>query len=57
MALPVKSIGKMMWYSKAMLEAEKLFALTIAAVILSVAAESIIRLIKRLLLRWKYDRV
>lgn len=57
LALPVKSIGKMMWYSKAMLEAEKLFALTIAAVILSVAAESIIRLIKRLLLRWKYDKV
>ena len=56
LALPVKSIGKMMWYTKTLLEVEKLFALTIAAVILSVLAESVVRLLKFFILRWKYDK-
>lgn len=51
------SIGKLMQYAKISLEIEKLFALTIAAVLLSTACEFIIRLIARRVVRWKYVKV
>ena len=53
LASTARSIGNMMNFSKTLLETEKLFALTIAAVILSVACEWIIRLIGRAVIRWK----
>ena len=53
LAATARSIGNMMNFSKALLETEKLFALTIAAVILSVACEWLIRLIGRAVIRWK----
>ncbi len=49
-----KSIGKMMQYAKINIEMEKLFALTIIAVIISVLNEALIRLIQRMVIR--YDR-
>ena len=53
LAQTARSIGSMMSFSKALLETEKLFALTIAAVILSVVCEWIIRLIGRAVIKWK----
>lgn len=53
LASTARSLGSMMNYSKAMLETEKLFALTIAAVILSVVCEWLIRLVGRAVVRWK----
>lgn len=53
MAHTVRSLGNMMYNANWMLETEKLFALTIAAVILSVAAEYAIRLIGKAVIRWK----
>lgn len=49
----MSSLGNLMYNAKWMLETEKLFALTIAAVILSVACEWLIRLIGRAVIRWK----
>ena len=52
-AQTMSSMGNLMYNAKWMLETEKLFALTIAAVILSVACEWLIRLIGRAVIRWK----
>lgn len=52
-AQTMSSLGNLMYNAKWMLETEKLFALTIAAVILSVACEWVIRLIGRAVIRWK----
>ena len=52
-AQTMSSLGNLMYNAKWMLETEKLFALTIAAVILSVACEWLIRLIGRAVIRWK----
>ncbi len=49
LALTRNSIGKLMQYAKINLEVEKLFALTIIAIILSYISEIIIRLLKRVL--------
>lgn len=53
MAHTVRSLGNLMYNANWMLETQKLFALTIAAVILSVLCEWIIRLIGRAVVRWK----
>lgn len=53
MAHTVRSLGNLMYNANWMLETEKLFALTIAAVVLSVAAEFLIRLIGKAVIRWK----
>lgn len=53
MAHTVRSFGNLMYNTNWMLETQKLFALTIAAVILSVACEWIIRLVGRAVVRWK----
>lgn len=53
LASTARSIGNMMSFSKALLETEKLFALTIAAVLLSVICEWAIRLVGRAVIRWK----
>ena len=53
LAQTARSIGSMMNFAKVLLETEKLFALTIAAVILSVLCEWAIRLIGRAVIRWK----
>lgn len=47
------SIGSMMNFSQALLETQDLFALTIAAVILSAVCEWAIRLVGRAVIRWK----
>ncbi len=47
------SIGSMMNFSQALLETQKLFALTIAAVLLSVLCEWVIRLAAKAVIRWK----
>ena len=52
LASTARSIGNMMNFSKVLLETEKLFALTIAAVILSVVCEWAIRLVGRAVIRW-----
>ena len=53
LAHTARSIGNMMDFAQALLETEKLFALTIAAVVLSVACEWLIKLIGRAVIRWK----
>lgn len=47
------SIGSMMNFSQALLETQELFALTIAAVLLSVLCEWVIRLVAKAVIRWK----
>lgn len=47
------SIGSMMNFSQALLETQELFALTIAAVLLSVLCEWAIRLVAKAVIRWK----
>ena len=47
------SIGSMMNFSQALLETQELFALTIAAVLLSVLCEWAIRLAAKAVIRWK----
>ena len=49
----VRSFGNLMYNANWMLETEKLFALTIAAVLLSVACEWLIRLVGRAVIRWR----
>lgn len=53
MAHTVRSFGNLMYNANWMLETEKLFALTIAAVLLSVACEWLIRLVGRAVIRWR----
>lgn len=48
-----QSIGKLMQYAKIAIETEKLFALTIAAVILSTLFEGVIRFIGKKVVRWQ----
>ncbi len=52
MAQTRNSIGKLMQYAKISIEIEKLFALTIIAVILSVISEALIKLFKRVVCRY-----
>lgn len=52
MAQTRNSIGKLMQYAKISIEIEKLFALTIIAVILSVISEALIKLFKRMVCRY-----
>lgn len=52
MAQTRNSIGKLMQYAKISIEIEKLFALTIIAVILSVISEGLIKLFKRVVCRY-----
>lgn len=52
MAQTRNSIGKLMQYAKISIEIEKLFALTILAVILSVISEALIKLFKRVVCRY-----
>lgn len=52
-AQTMSSLGNLMYNAKWMLETEKLFALTVAAIILSVACEWIIRLAGKAVVRWK----
>lgn len=47
------SIGKTMSFAKILLDTQKLFALTVAAVLVSIFCEYLIRLIKRAVIRWK----
>lgn len=47
------SLGGLMQNAKINLEMEKLFAVTVAAIVLSVLCEWIIRLIGRAIVRWK----
>ncbi|MDE5566474.1 MAG: ABC transporter permease subunit [Anaeroplasmataceae bacterium] len=46
-----KSIGKMMQYAKINIEIEKLFALAIIAIVISILSEALIRLVQRLVLK------
>lgn len=48
-----QSIGTMMSFAKILYETQKLFALTVAAVLLSVACEQLIRLLGRAVVKWK----
>lgn len=49
LAITKNSIGKLMQYTKINLEVEKLFALTIIAIILSYISEALMRLLRKVL--------
>ncbi len=53
LALSRNSIGKMMQYAKVAIEPAQLFALTIAAVILGVICETVIRFVGKKAIRWQ----
>ena len=53
MAHTVGSLGNLMYNANWMLETERLFAITIAAVVVSVAFEWLIRLTGKAVIRWK----
>ncbi len=55
LAQTAKSIGKLMQFAKINYEPTKLFALTLASIIVSVALESFIRYLGKISIRWEND--